>query len=115
MEFSEYHEMHKKMKGYEEQEILIDMLSEKMGEITGMQAGTLKLFVSQALMDSLEKRKMPFKKIKYATQEEKTKFVDEIVINTVKRAKLVASVDEIIIQCHKVYEDWKHKYRPEEV
>ncbi len=80
MEPSKQKKIREKLTGYEEQEILIEMLTEKISEITKMYASTLKLYVSQALQDALDKRKMPFKKIKYTSQEEKTKFVSEIVI-----------------------------------
>ncbi len=101
--------------GYEEQEILIDMLAETIGKTAGMNTDSLKYDIRESLYDALEKRHLKFKDIKTQTAEEKKSFVNDIVINTVKRATLVEKVDEIIEECNKTYTKWKKKYRPGEI
>lgn len=101
--------------GYEEQEILIDRLSGCISDIVGMNHQTMKMYVSKGLEDALEKRHKKFRDIKATTQDEKTRFVSDVVYNTIKRAKLVQSVDKIIPECNRIYDEWKHEFRPEEV
>ena len=115
MDFNKQKKIKETMAGYDEQEKLIDMMSSSIANIVEMNASTLRLSVDQALNDALKKRDAAFKDIKFVSQNEKTEFVNDLVIQTVKRAKLVGSVDEIVEECNKVYDEWKIKYRPEEV
>ena len=83
----------KKLTGYQEQEVLIQLFAACIAGIVGMNEETLKLYLSQALQDALDKRKMTFKHVKSIPKEEKVKFINDLVLYTVKRAKLVSSVD----------------------
>ncbi len=105
----------KNLTGYEEQEILIDMLAETIGTIAGMSKDSLKFDIRESLYDALEKRKLKFKDIKTRSTEEKKNFVNDIVIYTVKRVTLVEKVDKIFEECTKTYTRWKKQYRPDEV
>jgi len=111
----EFEKQQKNIKGYDEQEILVELLSTTISKISGMSSGTLGLHIKQSLTDVLEKRHTSFKKIKTLTNEEKGQFVHDLIIMTIKRAKLVGSVDRILAESEKAYDEWKKKYRPEEM
>jgi hypothetical protein len=115
MEYNNFKKQQERLTGYEEQEILIDMLSSSIGRVVGTEEGALKIYVKQSLNDALVKRKAAFKDIKYTTQDEKTRFVNDLVINTIKRAKLVADADKIVPECNRAYDEWKQKYSPGEI
>ncbi|HOO71632.1 MAG TPA: hypothetical protein PK926_07710 [Spirochaetota bacterium] len=99
--------------GYRDQEELIDVLSESISTLGDLSKGMIVLHLRQSLIDCLEKRGTTFKKIRSLPPEEKETFINELVINTVKRAKLVGSVDKIIESCNSAYDAWKKKNRPE--
>lgn len=115
MDNRKYLEKQKTITGYEEQELLIDMLADTIEKIAQKSEGSMRLYVRQGLDDALQKRNKTFKDMKFTPIEERNNFVYDIVINTVKRTKLVASVDEIVNSCTKVYSEWKKIYRPNDI
>ncbi len=115
MNYEKIKERNKKLSGHEEQEILINRLSDCISGFSKMHTSTIETYVKDALSDALEKRSLNFKDIKTRTKEEKSGFVKDIVLYSVKKATLVGSVDEIVAACNSVYEEWKQQYRPEEV
>ena len=100
-----------KISGFEEQEILIDLLAEKISSYSKLHQDTIKLYVTDALSDALEKRNTSFKKMKSKDLEERNNFVKDIVAFSIKRATLIASFDKIYDECIQAYEEWKNIYR----
>lgn len=111
----DFQKQKKTITGFEEQEELIKLFATAMSSISGMSEGMLSLHLKQALTDVLEKRHTTFKKVKAFAVNDKKQFIHDLVINAVKRAKLVNTVDSIIVECEKAYESWKKIHRPEEV
>lgn len=111
----DYEKQQKTITGFDEQEELIKLFASTISSISEMSEGMLSLHLKQALNDVLEKRHTTFKKIKAYTIEEKKQFIHDLVIITIKRAKLVNAVEPILVKCEKAYESWKKIYRPEEV
>ena len=105
----------KKIKGFEEQDILIEELSHAISRASRETESSIRIHVTEGLYDALEKRHIPFKKTKALTVEEKQKFINDIVINTIKRAKLVVWTDKILEESNRAYNDWKIIYRPNEL
>ena len=97
--------------GFKEQEILIDQFAEHISNYSKLHKDTIKIYVTDALSDALEKRSTTFKKMKSKELEERNAFVRDIVAFSIKRATLIASFDKIYEDCIKVYEDWKKTYR----
>ena len=111
----DFEKQQKTLTGFEDQEELIKLFASTISSISGMSEGMLTLHLKQSLNDVLEKRHTTFKKVKTFTVEEKKQFIHDLVIITIKRAKLVSTVEPILMECEKAYESWKKVYRPGEV
>jgi uncharacterized protein (DUF2461 family) len=98
------------LKGSHDQEILMTMLTSMIEDVIKNPRGSIRVFTTQALIDSLEKRNTVFSKVMNNSTDERNKFIKEVVINTIKRAKLVEFADKIMPECDKVYWKWDKQY-----
>ncbi len=101
----------KMLKGSDDQEILMSMLTSMIEDVIKNPRGSIRVFTTQALIDALEKRNTVFSKVMSNSRDERNKFVKEVVINTIKRAKLVEFADKIMPECDKVYWKWDKQYQ----
>lgn len=99
------------LKGSNDQEVLMTMLTSVIEDVVNNPRGSIRVFTTQALIDALEKRNTVFSKIMSNSKDERNKFVKEVVVNTIKRAKLVEFVDKIIHECDKAYWKWDKQYQ----
>ena len=62
------------------------------------------------MKDALDKRNIRFSEIKNSSSTERKNFYKEVIIISVKRAKLISSVDKIVVECDKKYETWEKSF-----
>ncbi len=98
------------LKGSYDQELLMIMLTSRIEDVVNNPRGSIRVFTTQALFDALVKRNTVFSKIMNNSKDEIDKFVKEVVVNTIKRAKLVEFADKIMPECDKVYGKWHRQY-----
>jgi hypothetical protein len=98
------------LKGSYDQEILMTMLTSMIEDIVQNPRGSIRVFTTQATIDALEKRNTVFSKVMNNSKDERNKFIKEVVVNTIKRAKLVEFADKIMPECDKIYWKWARRH-----
>lgn len=95
-----------RIKGENFEKLFIDNLAARISEVVNMSKYLLKLFIIQSIKDAFVKDGITPEDVTYHYVLKKYDFFYSVIINMIKRAKLVGDVDVILPLCNEIHNKW---------